>query len=505
MIGTVVTDGKPGWDEAEAPLLAALVRMAGRIRLPLFVPGHKQGRLLPGKLSPWLGAAAKIDLTELPGLDNLHRAEGCILRSEALAAAHYGAEWCLFSVNGSTAGVMAALLAAAPGGKVVFAGPFHQSAWRGLVVAGAEPVLIPGAWDAGRQVVRPPAPAEVARVLEDARGIRAVYVTSPTYAGVRAPVRELAEVAHQNGVPLIVDEAHGAHFGLVPELPPHSIQEGADVVVQSVHKMLPGLTQTAWVLGQGRRVGRVAVAEALSALQTTSPSYLLLASLDAAQLWLRTEGADAAARAVAAMEAVWQAYPHHRLDDPLRHFLPTGGMVASHRVQAALQDAGIWVEYADPLGVLSVFGLAAEPVGVERYLDALTGVAPPARPSLAGPSPGRRPAAEVAAAGSDAGLASPLVRLMAHSAAPLAAAPREVFFAPRTWVPVGTAAGRVAAGLVTPYPPGVPVVLPGQTLDEELCAALSALLETEYEVHGLDAAGKIPVMQEGGAAGVHHV
>ncbi|SFV00085.1 aminotransferase class I/II-fold pyridoxal phosphate-dependent enzyme [Alicyclobacillus macrosporangiidus] len=491
MTGTVDTDGKPGWDEAEAPILAALVRTAGRIRLPLFVPGHKQGRLLPGVLSSWLGAAAKIDLTELPGLDNLHRAEGCILRSEALAAAHYGAEWCLFSVNGSTAGVMAALLAAAPGGKVVFAGPFHESAWRGLVVAGAEPVLIPGTWDAERQVVRPPAPAEVARMLADARGIRAVYVTSPTYAGVRAPVRELAEVAHRHGVPLIVDEAHGAHFGLVPELPPHSIQEGADVVVQSVHKMLPGLTQTAWVLGQGGRVDRAAVVEALSMLQTTSPSYLLLASLDAAQLWLRTEGADAAARAVAAMDAVWQAYPHHRLDDPLRHFLPTGGMAASRRVQSALQEAGIWVEYADPLGVLSVFGLAAEPTGVGRYLDALTGVAPPV---AGGP-----------AAGSAAGLASPLVRLTAHSAAPVAAAPREVFLAPRTWVPAGSAAGRVAAGLITPYPPGVPVVLPGQTLDEGLCAALSELLETGYEVHGVDAAGRIPVMQEGGAAGVHHV
>ncbi|MCL6516609.1 aminotransferase class I/II-fold pyridoxal phosphate-dependent enzyme [Alicyclobacillus sp.] len=482
----------------ETPILAALTRAAHRIEVPLFVPGHKQGRLLPAALSLWIGAAAKLDLTELPGLDNLHQAEGCILASEALAASHYGADWCLYSVNGSTAGVMAAMMACAAGGRVLMAGAFHQSAWRGLVLAGAEPVMVSGRWDASRRVVRPPDVAEVERALAADPHIRAVYVTSPTYAGVCAPVAELAQLAHRRGIPLIVDEAHGAHFGLHPDLPAHSIRAGADVVIQSVHKMLPGLTQTAWVLGRGGRAPRARVEEALSMVQSTSPSYLLLASLDAAQAWLRHEGAAAAARAIGAVATLWEVYPGQRLDDPLRHFVPMPGMGASRRLQAHLQDAGVWVEYADPLGVLSLFGLAADERMVRRYLEALCNGLDDVRrtASQADDGPGR---------GKETPGDSALTALIGQGQVRLCAAPREVQFAAREWLPPEEAVGRVAAGLVTPYPPGVPVLLPGQWIEGPVAEALSAWLATGYSVHGVDELGRIPVLRERGPSGVHHV
>lgn len=460
---------------SDTPILAALVQMVAELRLPLHVPGHKQGRFLPSALSQWLGAAAQLDLTELPGLDNLFQPEGCILESQRLAAGHYQSTQCLYSVNGSTAGIIASILACAEGANVLFLGPFHQSAWRGLVLANAKPLFHSVAWDARRLNPLPPSAQDVKTALERYTDVAAVFLTSPTYTGVVAPVQEIAQVVHRYGIPLIVDEAHGAHFGLVEGLPPHSVHAGADIVIQSVHKMLPALTQTAWIHWQGQFVEGQRLEQALRTIQTTSPSYLLLASLDVAQAWLRLEGKAAANQALELLR-VFRDEQAHYSTDPMRHWIPTGNLAKSKDIQNAFATEGIFVEYADALGVLSVFGFGFGARDISRYQAVLA-------------------RCDVGRTGGQFG--SEWGELMRAGAEPqLVMTPRQVFQAPTEDVPMETCLGRVSGTLVTPYPPGVPLVYPGQILTKELLRTLRQTADIGVDIHGMTR-DSVRVIREG--------
>lgn len=461
---------------ADTPILTALINRVHSLSVPLHVPGHKQGRGLPSEFASWLGQAAKLDLTELPGLDNLHAPEGCIAKSEELAASHYGSEHCFYSVNGSTAGVMAAILATAMSGTVLFTGPFHQSAWRGLVLADAEAILMDVDMDENRLQPKAPTSERISSMLKAHPKVNAVYLTSPTYQGAVADVAAIAKVCHDAGVPLLVDEAHGAHFGLIDAFPRHSVACGADVVVQSVHKMLPGLTQTAWVHVQGNRVSHRRLFDCLSSLQTTSPSYLLMASLDVAQAWLHSEGKDVAQNLLAVLQSAGFANSENRFVDPLRHWIPTGHAEWSRHIQETLQQRGIFIEYADAMGVLAVFGFGLTETDVRRYREALNEASTPSMEETA---------------------ALPVLKNLYQlaSAESLSVRPREVFQKPVKYVNVEDASNRISGAMITPYPPGVPMVLPGQKLRREVLDVLTYLINMQCDVHGIRD-GKIAVLSE---------
>lgn len=483
----------------ETPILRQLTVQVQRSRFPLHVPGHQQGRVLPGVLSTWLGSAPLVDLTELPGLDNLHDAKECIAESAALAAAHYGSDVCLYSVNGSSAGVMAAIAGVVREGQsVLFLNPFHVSAWRGLVQAGAIPILPTGWFGPRAERLSVPNLEDVARVLQAHRGrgdIGAVYLTSPTYRGEAADVGAIAGLAHEQGLPIIVDEAHGAHFGLHSALPAHSVAQGADVVVHSVHKTLPGLTQVAWVHVRESRVAPERIADALYGLTTTSPSYLLLASLDAAQAWLRLEGEAAAQHAYEVLQPLWNDELPVRVGtahrggrskrDFLRRFERGTALSASRRLQAQLEQAGLFPEYADAEGVLSIFGFGVTPAVVSLYTDILARW-------LAAEAPVRELYSQT-----EHVQPSPVD---ARAAIRFAMPPRAVWLAERQYASLSACKGRIAALPITPYPPGVPVIWPGQVLDEETVELLQTLCVAGTEVHGLKADGTLAVVAEGAPA-----
>lgn len=358
--------------EVWTPIIDQLIAHAMREKVSLHVPGHHQGRTLFGPLAQWLGQATKWDVTELPGLDNLHHATGCIRASQARAAAHYGADHCFYSVNGATACVMAAIAASVQAtgrNQVVILGPCHMSAWRGLVYADAGAVFVPSPWRQDIMTFGPPDPVQLANQLAQMRDVAAVFVTSPTYQGVVAPVAEIARVAHAYGVPLIVDEAHGAHLGLIDAFPRHSVEQGADIVIQSPHKTLPCLTQAAWVHVSGPLVEARLVEERLLFLETTSPSYLLLASLDGAQAWLHTEGAEAAQRTFECLQQYRSANAPIGVEtDPMREWIPTGSANESQRLETMLQQRGIFVEFADATGVLAMFGFSQPAYEYGKFL-----------------------------------------------------------------------------------------------------------------------------------------
>lgn len=475
--------------EGETPILDALESHAKAERISLHVPGHHQGRLLPARFDAWFGQASKLDATELVGLDNLHRATSAIKYSRQLTAAHYGAVDTFYSVNGATACVMAAVAACVEETDkrtIVVAGPCHMSLWRALVHADALPLFVSGNWSSDLHLVKPPTAKQLADVLENAKGVAAVFATSPSYQGVVAPVQQYSELARASAVPLIIDEAHGAHFGLHPDLPKHSVAHGADIVVQSPHKTLPCITQAAWVHVQGSQVRASALERHLLFLQTTSPSYVLLSALDAAQAWLRTSGTEAAA------ELLNKLYPYvgHRDKedvDPFRLWIPMASGEASQRFESQLREHGIFLEYADNVGALAIFGMGQTKRDVSRFFD-------------------------VASAWIDVSHRMADVRGLIsqaqwqHHASAFVMSPREVFHARKEFVALNEARGRISGTAVSPYPPGVPYIWPGEEVTKDHVDKLLMWQATNKTVVGLSLDDRMEVVVSRGAKGsVHHV
>ncbi|MBM3269638.1 MAG: arginine decarboxylase, partial [Candidatus Sericytochromatia bacterium] len=281
--------------QAAAPLLAAVMRAARAGALRLHTPVHR-GQVDP-EYGAALGDALALDLTELAETDDLRAPEGAIAEAQTLAASHFGAARTWFLVGGASAGIAASLLAAAPGGRVAIARNAHVSAVSGLILADAAPVWIPVPWDGDWDVAGCAGPAAVAAALAGAPDVAAVFVTAPTYFGDPADLVAIRAVCGDRL--LVVDEAHGAHV-------PRALAAGADLVIHSAHKGLTGPTQGGYLhLGPGSRIPAEGVAAALRLVQSTSPSYWLLAGLDAArrEAALRRAGGDAAERIARAAAA----------------------------------------------------------------------------------------------------------------------------------------------------------------------------------------------------------
>ncbi|GMA63972.1 decarboxylase [Alicyclobacillus fastidiosus] len=465
--------------QPETPIIDALLAHAMREKVSLHVPGHHQGRALPAPLQQWLGQATKLDATELTGLDNLHHAVECIRASQRYTAEHYGSQRCFYSVNGATACVMAAIAACVQStgkGTVLMLGPCHISAWRGLVYADAQALFVPSPWREDLSTFGPPDLRQLVDVLAEEDDIAAVFVTSPTYQGVVAPVKEMAHIAHRHGVPVIVDEAHGAHFGLVEALPRHSVQEGADVVIQSPHKTLPCLTQAAWVHLKGTLVDERVLEERLLFLQTTSPSYLLLASLDGAQAWLRGEGPREAERTLLRLHRYRSAKELDLVVDPMRWWIPTGSASRSRQLDEMLQSRGVFTEFADALGVLAIFGFAQPDYEYQRFFGVLQQWR---EDEVAAPS-------ELAPVNAIYQLANRTRTLLR---------PREVAKRKRVSVPLAHAQGRILAAPVAPYPPGVAALWPGQEITGEQIACLTEWISHGGVVVGIDDGEQLEVIE----------
>ncbi|HEY9736470.1 MAG TPA: aminotransferase class I/II-fold pyridoxal phosphate-dependent enzyme, partial [Trichocoleus sp.] len=279
-------------DQTQAPLLEALTQSARRPHAAFYAPGHKRGQGIPKRLQALLGESVfAADLPELPELDNLFAPEGAIAQAQALAAAAFGAEQTYFLANGSTCGIEAAVLAACrPGEKIVVPRNAHQSVVSALILSGALPVWVQPEYDASWDLVGAVRPEAVAMALQQHPDSRAVLVVSPTYQGICSDLAGIADIAHSYGLPLLVDEAHGPHFTFHPDLPTPALAAGADLAVQSTHKVLSALTQASMLHVQGDRICRQRLQRALQLTQSTSPSYLLLASLDAARQQMALEG-----------------------------------------------------------------------------------------------------------------------------------------------------------------------------------------------------------------------
>lgn len=258
---------------------------------PFHMPGHKRVAIDELLREPY-----REDITEIENFDNLHHPEGIIKSEQENAAKLFGAEESFFLVNGSSCGVLAAIGAVASGGqkRILMARNAHKSAYNALYLAGAEADFVYPQQIDGLSFAGEVCPEDIEKALCGCTTYDAVFLTSPTYEGVVSDVKAICEVSHQRGIPVIVDEAHGAHLGLWGNdgfFPTGALSQGADIVIESLHKTLPAMTQTAILHVQGSRVDRSRLKQQLAMFQSSSPSYILMSSISSCLRFCREEGA----------------------------------------------------------------------------------------------------------------------------------------------------------------------------------------------------------------------
>jgi lysine decarboxylase len=448
------------------------------------VPGHKGGPGADPELLEALGEPAlALDIPALiQGIDAGPEPTPW-QQAQLLAAEAWGARRTWFLTNGASQGNHVACLALAHlGEEIVVQRNSHSSSIDGLIVSGLTPRFVQPELDPELRIAHCITPEALDAALAAAPGAVGALVTSPTYFGAVADVRALAEVAHSHGVPLVVDEAWGAHLAFHPDLPLHALAAGADLVVSSTHKIVGSLTQSAMVHLGGDLIEDHLVDRAVTLLESTSPSSLLCGSLDAARRLAATRGRELLAETVAALAAARAAIrelpgldvldesiagrPGVHGYDPLRLAVDVRGTGATGYEIAALMlehDDIVWELYGENV-VVAIFGMG-EHVGpaVERLVGAL------------GRALGR--------------LSRDGDREHEPFAPPppwgeLAMAPREAFLGPQEAVPFADAAGRIAAESLAAYPPGVPNVLPGERLTSPTIEYVQRTLELGGALRG---------------------
>lgn len=454
----------------DTPLLDALIRHVETHDSYFHVPGHKQGRFFDKGGRPYFEEILKLDLTEVGELDDLHEPTGVILEAQRLAAHAFGATQTWFLVGGSTVGNLALVkTVCAPGDGIVVQRNSHKSVFNGCVLAGARPVYLQPARDAATGVYAGVSAEQLRGTLKRHPNVKAVFLTNPNYYGMAQPVDELAAVCERFGVPLIVDEAHGAHFSVHPQLPRSAIVSGATAVVQSAHKMLPAMTMTAMVHAHGTSAFREKLQLVLSQLQSSSPSYPLLASLDLTRKYYATQARCDVEKSLPVVKWLrdeingrgeWKALSP---DDPYKLILQRPGW-SGYEIAAGLRSEGVPLELSD-----SANGLAVLPLGLgvrecDVLLQAVDRWSDKARVPKG--STWDVPPLDLP----DVSVDLPLSQVVQQDG---------------EWCPLEHAAGRIAKRAVLPYPPGIPVVLPGETFSRRVVEYIQFLLSYGARFQGV--------------------
>lgn len=437
---------------SDAPLYAAVLNYIAQNPARFHMPGHK-GMASP--LKELFGDAMRFDVTEIPGTDSLYDAAGPILEAERLAASLFGVRETLLSASGASLCIQTMLrLVAGRGQKVLCARNLHRSAVNAMALLGLEPVWLWPRPQAGFALPGRPDPCDVERELAQDADIAAVYLTSPDYYGELADVASIAVVCERYGVPLLVDNAHGAHLRFCGDGGLHPARLGASLICDSAHKTLPVLTGGAWLHLNAPQFTRDDAKRAMALFGTTSPSYPIMLSLDLARAWLARSGRKAygalcgTVQSLRALAAVRGLHPlEGPFCDPARLTLDTANAGVSGATAAqSMQKQGIFPEYADGRHVVLLptpFNSEEDFSRLRAWLDAFC---PEGHPL---PLPEYCP--------------QPPGRVM-----PL----REALLAPQETVAVEDAAGRVCAASECPCPPGVPPVMPGELIDKTLAEDL---------------------------------
>ncbi|MBD2439214.1 aminotransferase class I/II-fold pyridoxal phosphate-dependent enzyme [Nostoc sp. FACHB-110] len=449
----------------QTPLLDAIKACAAHHHAPFYTPGHKRGEGISQPLADLLGARVfQADLTELAQLDSLFSPQGVIQQAQALAAAAFGASQTWFLVNGSTCGIEAAILATCgTGDKIILPRNVHSSAIAGLILSGAMPIFVNPEYDPVFDIAHSITPKAVADALQQHPDAKAVLTVYPTYYGVCGDLVAIAQITHQYDIPLLVDEAHGAHFTFHPQLPTPALKAGADLTVQSIHKVLGAMTQASMLHIQGKRIDSDRVNKALQLVQSTSPSYILLASLDAARQQMAIDGhnlmsrtlelADIARSKISQIPGLSilppKISPGFKELDKTRLTVNVSGLgLTGFEAEEILDEKlGVTAEFASLQNLTFIISLGNTIADIEQLVQGLTILAQKYQNHQINNSHYHH--------------------LAINWEYSMQISPREAFFAATETLPIEQTSDRICAEIVCPYPPGIPVLMPGEIITHD--------------------------------------
>jgi arginine/lysine/ornithine decarboxylase len=475
---------QPTIDHRRAPLLEGVLAYQHLGVLPFSTPGPKLGIGADAELRDTFGEHAfRGDIPLGGGVGDTHFGGDALPIAEAMAADAWEADRSFFLLNGSTAGNHAFLLATIrPGDKVIVARDLHKSLLVALILTGAVPVYLEPRLHPELNVGLGISAAEVAAALELHPDTKLVVLVSPSYCGVASDLEGIAAVAHARRIPVYVDEAWGPHFHFHPALPRSAMASDVDGAVSSIHKVLGGLTQAAILNVRAGLVDPDRVRTTIGMVQTTSPSVLVLASIDAARRQMALHGEVMLERTIALAENArrrLQALPGVGVLDAdllgidafdlTKLVIDVDGLgMTGYEAEDTLRNRfGVGPEMSDLVGVVCLITIGDTEASIQRLVEAFATLS---REHVRGAD--RRPDRRSSGA--------------AVAAAELAMSPREAFFAPSRAIPLDEASGEISTELVIPYPPGIPVLAPGEVITDEKVAYLG-----EGVAHGMYISGAV--------------
>jgi lysine decarboxylase len=463
------------------PILKSLIRYKDEGAVAFHMPGHKRGNIYKKAGFDYLwDDLLALDTTEVPGIDNLHCPEGAIFEAQSLAAKAFGAEHTFFLVNGTTSGIYAMIMAAAnPGDKIIVPRNCHRSVYGAVILGRLVPVYIDPEVDQELGMAMGIKPEAVEFILEKHRDAKAFVITYPTYYGVCSDLKRIAEIVHKRGMLLLVDEAHGSHFIFNKRLPVSALEAGADMTSQSIHKTLPAMTQSSMLHVKSERVDIERLKVFLQLTQTTSPSHILLASLDAARFIMQEKGRKLLDDAID-----WSNWARAEINniaglnclnsdiigkngvsdlDPTRITVNFGAFgISGTKVEDILRkDFKIQMEMSDLYNIVAITTIGDNKADYSRLVSAIKNIKKTGIPK----------AIEKA---STVSVKSPEATLM----------PWEAVYYEKEKIEAEKSVGRICGEMIIPYPPGIPVLVPGEIISREVYEYLKLCLGEGIKING---------------------
>lgn len=467
-------------NQEKTPLYDALQSYINDKIIPFHVPGHKQGRGSSELVKAFGESTVQMDLTCMDDLDNICNPKGVIQEAEILAAALYKADNAFFLVNGTTSGIQAMIMSVCrPGDKIILPRNAHKSAIGGIILSGAYPIYIEPEIDPLMGIAMGITIEKVREVLElhpDAKGL---FVINSTYYGITSNLQEIVNTAHSYNVPVLVDEAHGAHFVFHEKLPISAMEAGADLVASSTHKLMGSLTQSSMLLHKGNLVSPEYLKTVLNLTQTTSPSYILLASLDLARREIAINGREkinqALQLATKAKEELKKIEGIYVLDrdildsngkydlDPIKLVINVRDLgFSGYEVERILRHKyKIQVELSDLYNIIPMITIGDNAETIDILINALKKIAL------------SRNLQKIVR------VSIPIPHLPEHQVLP-----KDAFYGESNIMPLAEAEGEISAEMIMAYPPGIPIICPGERITKEIVEYIQLLHKEEAVLQG---------------------
>ncbi len=471
-------------DQNRTPLFDALLEYVNNNTIPFHVPGHKKGNGIWKDFQSFIGINAfSIDVTVFQQVDSLHKPTGVIKEAQELAADAYNADYTFFSINGTSGAIQAMIMSVVnPGDKIIVPRNVHKSVTAGIILSGAIPVYMQPEIDHSVGVALNVTPETVENVISNNKDAKAVLIINPTYYGVATDIKRIADIVHKNGMLLIVDEAHGPHLRFNKKLPLSALDAGADICSQSTHKIIGSMTQSSMLHVKKGLVNVNRVKTVMSLLQTTSPSYILMASLDVARKQMVLEGeellnktmelADYARKEINKIEGLFCFGEDVLSKKGAYDFDPTKititckdlGLSGYELERVLAEKYYIQAELSDLYNVLCVFSFGDTKENVDALLKALRDIS-----------------------SQHCCFQKNKINIIDVPEIPeQILSPKEAFNSKSISIPILDSIGQISSEFLMAYPPGIPVLCPGELITKEIIDYITALKEAHLYVQGTE-------------------